>query len=92
MPVSVSNNENTISFVYSSGQVSDDISSETNFEPSISGGMISYPNPWPYDSAMEENDSIQAIKPKQKTHPIFTSKRMDITISHQISINRDRSF
>ena len=41
MPVSVSNNENVISFVYSSGQVSDDISSETNFEPSISGGMIS---------------------------------------------------
>ena len=40
-PVSVSNNENVISFVYSSGQVSDVISSETNFEPSISGGIIS---------------------------------------------------
>jgi len=41
---------------------------------------------------MEENESIQAIKPKQKTHPIFTSKRMDITTSPLISINRERSF
>jgi len=32
---------NDISFVFSSGQMSDDISSETNFEPSISGGIIS---------------------------------------------------
>ena len=44
------------------------------------------------DSAIEENDNIQAIKPKQKTHPILTSKRMDITISQPISINTERSF
>jgi len=40
-PVSVSNKANDISYVYTSGQVSDDISSETNIEPSISGGIIS---------------------------------------------------